>query len=110
MKDITATEENDIAREISKLVKLRGLLRSAPKEEADRTKYQAAFAAYDKALRETVLYMEKVKLGQATVNPGKERELSTLWSEASIAISEFDPKLANRCFIKGCPVGMDIHH
>jgi len=70
-------------------------------ERTKSTEYRAAANAYNKALRETVGYLEGLRSGTKSTDQNTERELSQLWSNASIAVDAFDPDLANRCFIKG---------
>jgi hypothetical protein len=101
MGEIYANAPDEVIREVSKLVHLSGLLRAAGDQRADEESYKAAVRAYDKALRQTVDYMDRVDNKGEPFSYEKEFELSTLWSEASVAISAFDPALAKRCFIKG---------
>jgi hypothetical protein len=101
MSDVFAETPIQIATEISKLLQLSGALRSVPQAKTEVPNYKAAIAAYDTALRETVQYMEKMKSGQVARGQEDEWRLSKLWSQASVAIADFDPQLANRCFIKG---------
>lgn len=101
MAEVYAVSPTEVASEISKLLRISIPLRSVSRTQADTAEYKAAVTAYDKALRETVKYMESVKSGRASLDLEKEFELSQLWSNASVAISIFDPDLANRCFIKG---------
>jgi hypothetical protein len=83
------------------LLKLGGLLRAVGEDRTKSAEYKGAVQSYDKALRETVTYPESVRLGKKPSNQDSEMELSRLWSDASVAVSTFDPELANRCFIKG---------
>jgi hypothetical protein len=63
--------------------------------------FHYAVTAYHSALRETVIYMQKLKETDQRVNDTKQQELADLWSKASEKMVKFDPQLANRCFIKG---------
>ncbi len=101
MGELTLTDTFEIAREVSKLVRLAQPLAAARQEKASSEEYKEAVRSYDRALRETVAYIQSVERDEEQNDPGLEFELSQLWSDASIAISEFDPHLANRCFIKG---------
>jgi hypothetical protein len=83
------------------LIKLGGLLRDVAENKTKSADYKLAVQAYNKALSETVTYLEAVRSGGKPTNQATELKLSQLWSEATTAVSAFDPDLANRCFIKG---------
>jgi hypothetical protein len=83
------------------LIKLGGLLQAVSEPRTNSAAYQAAVQAYQKALSETVTYLEAVRSGRKQYNQEDEAGLSRLWSDASTAVSTFDPDLANRCFVKG---------
>jgi hypothetical protein len=70
MTDVYANSTSEAAGEISKLVRLRGSLETVSKDKADTAEYKAAIAAYDAALRATVLYMDRVKSGKEPYNYG----------------------------------------
>ena len=82
-------------------LKLGRLLRAVDEDRTRSADYTTAVQAYNKALSQTVTYLKAVRSGDQPSNEGKEEELSRLWSDASAAISTFDPELANRCFVKG---------
>ncbi len=63
--------------------------------------YEEAARKYDSALRETISYMKAIRTGDADYDVTKEWRLSELWSDASFAISRFNPDLGEACFIKG---------
>jgi hypothetical protein len=63
--------------------------------------FRSARDAFQLALRETVVYMQRVGTNHAAYSEEGEQRLSLLWTEASNAIAEFDPNLAERCYIKG---------
>jgi hypothetical protein len=100
MTDVTIDDPRGVASLISDLINIRGALEAVPAYRRNTEKYQAATSKYDAALRETTAYMEKLKNSHESVDAQKEFTLAQLWSEASVAIHEFDDKLANRCFIK----------
>jgi leucyl-tRNA synthetase len=63
-------------------------------------RYQAAFEAFDEALIETIKYMKDRRIVR---RKSKKREelLTTLWGNATRAISPLDPQLSNACMMKG---------
>ena len=89
------------AGEVSALLKLARPLRAVGEDSMKSAEYKAALRAYNKALRETIAYLEKARSDMELYSRSTERRLSELWTECSIAISTFDPDLTNRCFIKG---------
>ena len=102
MSETYPSRPEDVIREISQLVHIYGALRQAGNEgSSEDDRYRRAVSAYDVALRRTVEYIEDTETRGARYSKAKESELAKLWSEASIAISDFDHDLANRCFIKG---------
>jgi hypothetical protein len=101
MAEVYPETPDEVISEVARLVHLSTPLRKAGEQRAEDAQYQAAVRAYDTALRRTVEYIEDGEIRGAPYSKEKEKEISKLWSEASIAISTFDPALANRCFIKG---------
>lgn len=66
--------------------------------DVERHNFDRAFAAIDKALQETVIYMMRPS---SEVDRDKEVHLAQLWYEASQAISPIDPSFANAMAYKG---------
>jgi hypothetical protein len=69
----------------------------APGKEAT---HSLALAALDNALDRTTIYLREIEAGRSKYSPVTETEISGLWGVASSAINDFDPALANVCFIK----------
>jgi hypothetical protein len=99
MSEVNVNDAPGIAAVISQLISIGGILDKFRSGGEKLSEYQDAVSKYDKALRETVNYMERVKRHEE-VSSEKENQIANLWSDASIAINKFDPNLANRCFIK----------
>jgi hypothetical protein len=98
MADVFLDTGDEVAAELSKFLRLASRLGNVSEDRPTSVK---ARKSYDKALRETVTYLATITSNPGSYNRNEEGRLSSLWSEASVAISEFDPNLANRCFIKG---------
>ena len=75
-----------------------GLLREGQKTRSAKT--DAALAALYKALNQTKPYLE-LRASGGERNRQREFEIAQIWHDASIPLREIDPKLAERCFIKG---------
>ncbi len=73
----------------------------SPRNAHGREQYKEAIKAYTRALSKTVAYLNATRSENQPRNLNTENELSELWTEASIAISDFDAQLANQCFVKG---------
>lgn len=83
------------------LLQLGRLLQAVSEARTSSGDYKDAVQAYQKALSETVTYLEAVRSGRKQYNQKDEEALSQLWRDASSAVSTFDPDLSNQCFIKG---------
>jgi hypothetical protein len=101
MAEVVAGSNAEAARLISEILQAGAQLRStrtvAP-ESNDYNNFRAALRSLDTAVRETGIYLDKLK--HAPGDSAEEVRLAGLWSEASLAIATFDPKLSKRCIIK----------
>ena len=75
-----------------------GLLREGQKSRSAKT--DAALIALYKALNQTKPYLD-LRANGGERNRDREFEIARIWQDASIPLREIDPKLAERCFIKG---------
>jgi hypothetical protein len=78
-----------------------GTVLLAPSVRGDHDDLRAARRSFQIALRETVLYINRVRADRSAYSATEEQRLSALWAGASDAIADFDPNLAKRCYIKG---------
>jgi hypothetical protein len=99
--DILLIDSTVVPNHLRELVDVGHMLRARIAQGAWSDRLPMAISAYNAALIATVKYLEEMKTSNKPYDQTREWELAELWSNASTAISEFDPHLANRCFIKG---------
>lgn len=71
-----------------------------PPAEARGESHAGALKALDEALNKTSSYIRQLSDNPSKYRPDEEKKISQLWGAASAAINQFDPELANICFVK----------
>ena len=86
MSEVYVNDTAGIVAVISQLVSIGSILNNfsgdGGQSEEKLSEYQDAISKYDKALRETVNYMETLKRNKELVSIEKESQIAGLWSAA----------------------------